>query len=322
MRLLHVETLLFEVFYSDIPKYAIASHRWRGGAETMLREVQERKDSTSYGYQKVKGFADYVKNHIPGLQYVWIDTCCIDQSASSELDEAINSMFEWYRKAEVCLVYLQDVPAAEADSHFEKSEWFRRGWTLQELLAPTIVVFLSRDWNVVGHKGSSTYGRQGTPLQVGPQLNSRVAAITKIPENVLQDYHESHALSFEDKMQWMTGRRTTRGEDMWYCLLGIMSVRMTIRYGDGEEETKKRLIKKLNKSTHATTDAQLVADQLAQLVAKQTLQQIPAKVKPCSNVPFRRDPNYTERALLMNEIRTRLSEPAGRTALVGLGGIG
>jgi hypothetical protein len=38
MRLLHVETLTFEVFYWDIPKYAIASHRWRGGAEAMLTD--------------------------------------------------------------------------------------------------------------------------------------------------------------------------------------------------------------------------------------------------------------------------------------------
>jgi hypothetical protein len=322
MRLLHVETLTFEVFYSDIPKYAIASHRWRGDAETMLRDVQERKDPNGYGFQKVKGFTEYVKKQIPGLQYVWIDTCCIDQTSSAELQEAINSMFDWYRKAEVCLAYLQDVPVAEADSLFERSEWFRRGWTLQELLAPTIVVFLSDDWTVLGHKGSGSCGRQGTSLQVGSQLNSHVAAITKIPENILQDYHESHALSFEEKIQWMAGRRTTRGEDMSYCLLGILSVRMNIRYGDGEEETRKRLINKLGKSTHATMGQQLVVNQLAQLVVNQTSQQTTTKVKPFSSVPFRRDPNYIERVSLLNEIRNKLSEPAGRAVLVGLGGVG
>jgi hypothetical protein len=300
MRLLHVEKLTFQVFYPpNIPKYAIASHRWRAELEAMLADVQEKKDFCSYGFQKVKGFADYVKTHIPDLEWVWIDTCCIDQKSSSELTEAINSMFRWYCEAEVCLAYLQDIPSVNDDSLFETSDWFRRGWTLQELLAPTIVIFLTQDWQIIGHKGSSETGRQGTPLQIGSSLNNRIAAITQISENILQDYSNSHAMSIDERMQWMVGRQTTREEDLSYCLLGILDVRMTIRYGDGKEATRERLLKKAGKSKSTST-----------------------AIKPFSNVPFRRDPNFVDRVDPTNQMRAKLDVPAGRAALVGLGGIG
>ena len=43
---------------------------------------------------------------------VLIDSCCIDKTSSTELSEAINSMFNWYALSEVCYVYLEDVPHA------------------------------------------------------------------------------------------------------------------------------------------------------------------------------------------------------------------
>ena len=44
------------------------------------------------------------------IDYAWVDICCIDKSSSAELSEAINSMFRWYQRAEVCFVYLADLP--------------------------------------------------------------------------------------------------------------------------------------------------------------------------------------------------------------------
>lgn len=44
-----------------------------------------------------------------GKQYLWADTCCIDESSSAELSEAINSMWNWYQRSAVCYVYLADV---------------------------------------------------------------------------------------------------------------------------------------------------------------------------------------------------------------------
>jgi hypothetical protein len=53
------------------------------------------------------------------------DTCCIDKASSAKLSEAINSMFEWYRRAAVCYAYLVGVPDAGAN-HWRISSAFRR----------------------------------------------------------------------------------------------------------------------------------------------------------------------------------------------------
>ena len=76
-----------------------------------------------------------------------IDTCCIDKGSSAELSEAINSMYAWYSNAAICYVYLDDVLATadgnESDSAFTRTLWVTRGWTLQELLAPSMIRFYS-----------------------------------------------------------------------------------------------------------------------------------------------------------------------------------
>nr|POF13617.1 vegetative incompatibility protein het-e-1 [Quercus suber] len=250
MRLLNIDTLTFTDFFvaQALPPYVIASHRWVAGTEAMLEDVQQQKDTSKAGYHKVKRFAKYVKAQIPLVKWLWIDTCCIDQKSSQEVGEAINSMFRWYRDAEVCLAYLGDVTATNEPSSFEKSVWFKRGWTLQELLAPSVVIFLSKEWEVIGHKGRSGYGRSGIPVRTGVSLESRVAVITKIPEAILQDYEKSEGLSSDEKTRWMADRDTTRGEDSSYCLLGILGVSMNIRYGDGREKTRIRLMEKVSKS--------------------------------------------------------------------------
>lgn len=107
------------------------------------------------GYSKIEGCC--IQSHEDGYRYVWIDTCCINKSTSSELSEAINSMFMWYKKAQICYAYLDDVSRCDIlKEEFSNSQWFRRGWTLQELVAPNNVVFFSRDWEEIGSKSSFT----------------------------------------------------------------------------------------------------------------------------------------------------------------------
>lgn len=162
------------------------------------------------------------------------------------MGEALNSMFRWYRDAELCLVYLADVEKShDAALGLEQSVWFTRAWTLPELLAPDHVVFLSYDWQVLGHKGKISRGKQG--LSTGPSLDGRIAAITKIPEAVLQDFRASRELSLEEKLSWMEGRSASREEDVSYSLLGILGVNMNIRYGEGFERTRARLLQKVLK---------------------------------------------------------------------------
>lgn len=104
MRLLNVHNLRFREFHSDdVPKYAVASHRWAHGAEAALKDIHKRRNTKKSGYIKVKGFAEYVRKNIDHVDWVWVDTCCIDQKSSQEVSEAVNSMFQWYLNADVCL---------------------------------------------------------------------------------------------------------------------------------------------------------------------------------------------------------------------------
>lgn len=157
MRLLKTDTLELHGYFDDqIPPYAILSHRWEDG-EVTLQKLQSGEGPQMPGYQKIVNCCAQAVTD--GWDYVWIDTCCIDNTSSAELSEAINSMYRWYQKSQVCYAYLVDVPDATTDhsrpeSLFQQSKWFTRGWTLQELLAPTFVEFYDQNWNEIGTKSS------------------------------------------------------------------------------------------------------------------------------------------------------------------------
>ena len=132
MRLLNSITRKLESFADNqIPRYAILSHIWNDD-EPSFQDMQQGLALSKAGYKKIEYTCSQAADE--GWPYVWVDTVCIDKSSSAELSEAINSMFRWYQKAEICYAYLSDVPAlddvAAKDSAFAKSRWFTRGWTL------------------------------------------------------------------------------------------------------------------------------------------------------------------------------------------------
>ncbi|KAK8060938.1 hypothetical protein PG996_010868 [Apiospora saccharicola] len=157
-----------------------------------------------------------------GLSHVWIDTCCIDQSSSAELSEAINSMFRWYQEAEVCFAYLYDATGVQ---DFTESDWFNRGWTLQELIAPRAVEFYSGEWELFGDKAS---------------LTAAISAKTGIANRYLQG-GDMELASVAERMSWAAERKTSRPEDIVYCLLGIFDIHMPLLYGEGEQKAFARL---------------------------------------------------------------------------------
>ncbi|PIL28693.1 hypothetical protein GSI_08737 [Ganoderma sinense ZZ0214-1] len=158
-----------------------------------------------------------------GYRYIWIDSCCIDKSSSSELSEAINSMYKWYGLAAVCYVYLADVPPGQNPhykrSAFRRSQWFTRGWTLQELIAPFWVEFVSKDWTPIGSKLA---------------LVDLVENVTKIDYKALLHLEPLEEFSIAQRLSWAAGRKTTRKEDRAYSLLGIFNIYMPILYGEGD----------------------------------------------------------------------------------------
>ncbi|PPJ57283.1 hypothetical protein CBER1_09011 [Cercospora berteroae] len=257
MRLLNVHTLEFEEFYHDdiesLPRYIIASHRW-GKREPKYKDVVKRRHTDSPGHKKIEGFCRTIRESGTGVDWLWIDTVCIDQRSSSELHESINSMFRWYANAECCLAYLGDVVAENDKSSndhekhhtasFGRSKWFTRGWTLQELIAPKLVIFFDQTWQAIGHKGQTTSNCDPLCFASTTNLTSLISQISEIPPDVLHDCEKRKECSDEEKMSWMTNRRTTRVEDLAYCLLGIFEVFMPLVYGEGDQ-SRHRLLKEI-----------------------------------------------------------------------------
>jgi hypothetical protein len=223
------------------PVYAILSHRW-GPDEITFNQINPTvpanatlsTDEAKLSAAKIRN-ACAVAEH-QGLSYLWIDSCCIDKSSSEELREALNSMFAYYHNAAICYTYLSDVSRSltgagmfksdlkdrRKDGEHLHSEWFKRGWTLQELLAPQKMVFYDKQWQPMGTRND-------------------LAAIVGNAANINSDYLSdaaSERLKFREasaatKMSWMAGRMTTRPEDIAYSLLGIFDVNMIPQYGEG-----------------------------------------------------------------------------------------
>ncbi|KAH8650236.1 heterokaryon incompatibility protein-domain-containing protein [Tricladium varicosporioides] len=231
MRLLSVSddgSFVQERFAKDsIPPYAILSHRWstHEDDETTFKEIAEGiYNNEKPGYKKLQFCSARAK--VDGLRYFWVDTCCINQSDQNELSVAIYSMFRWYQKADKCYVYLADVAK---ESALSKSEWFSRGWTLQELLAPEKVEFYTRDGVWLGNKSS---------------LEQQIAEITKIPIEVLQGRSLSR-FTPKEIFSWVESRHTKKAEDKAYCLLGVFNVSMLLDYGEGEKMAFSRLYREI-----------------------------------------------------------------------------
>lgn len=249
MRLLNVYNLKFAEFRDDErPDYVAASHRWLNGHEATFQDVRDGRNTNGKGYEKVEAFAKYVRENATAIEWMWIDTCCINKDSAAELTEAINSMFEWYHHAKLCLAYLVDVDTSKDLSSFEKSEWFKRGWTLQELIAPHTVVFVSKGWQVIGYKGDPLLGSCLT--FIGLDLSKTIACFTGIPEQVLRDYSASFDLSVNDRLKWMDGRSTTRPEDMSYALFGILKVTLPVIYGEKYDSARQRLLDIVRQRDH------------------------------------------------------------------------
>ncbi|KAI6022053.1 glycosyltransferase family 20-domain-containing protein [Pisolithus marmoratus] len=212
--------------------YAILSHRWgtevNYGEMTGLAAMEVRKREKIKGrdgYQKIVRSCKQAEKD--GYSWLWIDTCCIDKRSSAELSEAINSMYRWYRNAQRCYVYLGDVdestfPTEQDFSKFDRSngwpEWFSRGWTLQELIAPKEVEFFNKNWVSIGTK---------------EDLTSTLEGITRIPSEVLRSGQVVRGnSSVAQIMSWAADRTTTRVEDRAYSLLGLLGVNMPLLYGE------------------------------------------------------------------------------------------
>ena len=229
-------------------KYAILSHRWTDEdktfplhlfmpssnedeemAQSRLQFKQRLKSARSNSSGENRAVAKVARAcHMAsedGIPYIWIDTCCIDKRPGADVRQisiALTSMFRWYQEAQVCYTYLQDVSISQSggwQDQFKKSEWFTRGWTLQELLAPRNLRFFDQNWTFMGTKQS---------------MWSEIQEASGIEATYLNGDFTGACIAV--KMSWISKRMTTLREDMAYCMLGIFGVPMNVQYGWGEIE--------------------------------------------------------------------------------------
>ncbi|KAM7195794.1 HET domain containing protein [Naviculisporaceae sp. PSN 640] len=253
MRLLHVDTKEVHDFQAaPYPPYAILSHTWgNDGDEVTFQEMMNLPTSSSSdaarvcqkpGYRKIEQCC--ARARADEIEYVWIDTCCIDKTSSAELSEAINSMYEWYRGSRICYALLSDVSTAptglfdDAESVIQGSRWLTRGWTLQELVAPAVVEFYAADWTEIGTKLS---------------LAAALASITGIDQSVLAGRRSVLSCNVAERMSWAADRSTKRLEDAAYSLLGLFGVAMPLIYGEGRSRSFERLQEEIMRTTEDYT---------------------------------------------------------------------
>ncbi|PQE10546.1 hypothetical protein CJF31_00009284 [Rutstroemia sp. NJR-2017a BVV2] len=235
------------------------------------------------------------------LQYFWVDTCCINKSIPQEHQTAINSMFGWYKRATKCYVYLSDVQVTDktidiqafrtlGEPAFRQSRWFKRGWTLQELLAPASVEFFSKDGKLLGSKVS---------------LKQEIHEITKVPINALDGQQPLYKFSVPERMRWAVGRTTTYKEDKVYCLLGIFGVFLPLIYGEGETNAVLRLREEIQRRQEGR--------------GIESLQDLTV----FSPLPFPRNEFFTGRDEQLQALEKFLLSPGHRRMTIyGLGGCG
>jgi hypothetical protein len=232
-----------------IPPYAILSHTWGSdNEEVSFKDITNDTGSNKAGYRKLSFCGNQAKTD--GLRYFWVDTCCIDKSNEMELRTAINSMFRWYQNAARCYVYLSDVSVrtqdgkllhVEWESAFRNSRWFTRGWTLQELLAPEIVVFYTPD-----------HVRLGDKISLERQIHEITGiAIKALRGRCLQDF------SVKERLQWAEKRQTTIEEDMAYCLLGIFGIFLSLILGEGRTNAMRRLKREIKEKESEEKESRL-----------------------------------------------------------------
>ncbi|KAH8901656.1 HET-domain-containing protein, partial [Thozetella sp. PMI_491] len=220
-----INTLSLQLEFTSSPElqpYAILSHTWED-EEVTFQDMADLRCA-----RKKKGFAKIERTCYlaiaRGINFAWVDTCCINKESSAELTESINSMFAWYKTSSVCFTFLADLPVLEAteqdwlDRSFLHCRWFTRGWTFQELIAPEILEFYDCEWQ---YRSTKEF------------LREEISDITGVDEAVLEKSSLLYTIPVAKRFSWAASRETTREEDRAYSLLGIFDVNMPMIYGEG-----------------------------------------------------------------------------------------
>ncbi|KAG2751066.1 HET-domain-containing protein, partial [Suillus brevipes Sb2] len=218
-------------------RWVMLSHRW-GDKEPLLHDIQDKVvyeldpvDSIT----KLQSFCEITRD--AGFLWAWIDTCCIDQKNNVELQKSVNSMFVWYHNSALTIVYLSDVLPSSKSCTLAKSAWNKRGWTVQEFLAPKVILFYRQDWTLYLDDHSTNHKESMAIMQelgdaTGIDLRSLVA-------------FRPGMRNPREKLQWASSRITTLQEDIAYSLFGIFGVHLPVMYGENKRNALGRLLQEI-----------------------------------------------------------------------------
>ncbi|KAG2142890.1 uncharacterized protein EDB93DRAFT_598081 [Suillus bovinus] len=218
-------------------QYVMLSHRWEG-KEPLLQDIQGKvvyELDPVGGIKKLQSFCKTARDL--GYRWAWSDTCCIDKNIDVELQASVKSMFAWYHHSALTVVYLSDVPRLSETGALAKSAWNTRGWTVQEFLAPNVILFYQKDWTL--YLGDRT-----------PNHKDSVAIMQELEEATGIDRQAVVAFrpgmrDAREKLQWVSTRTTTLQEDIAYSLFGVFGVRLHVDYTEKKQNALGRLLQEI-----------------------------------------------------------------------------
>ncbi|KAG2743684.1 hypothetical protein P692DRAFT_20838379 [Suillus brevipes Sb2] len=220
-------------------QYAMLSHRWEG-REPLLQDIQDKSVydlelNSVGGMTKLRSFCKTA--HDAGYNWAWSDTCCIDKNISVELQESVNSMFVWYHHSALTIVYLSDVPPSSKSGALAKSAWNTRGWTVQEFVAPKIILFYQNNWTL--------YFDDRTPNHMESiSIMQELKDATGIDRSAVVTFRPSMS-GAREKLHWASTRVTTRREGVAYSLFGIVGIPLPVDYGEKQDKALGRLLQEI-----------------------------------------------------------------------------
>ncbi|KAG2355810.1 hypothetical protein BDR07DRAFT_1492731 [Suillus spraguei] len=211
-----IRTFKMSVEYKELVSSAV-THR---DIQIQMKHIEEvvmtyfRYDKIVYdldpvgGITKLQSFCKTARD----LRYrwAWSDTCCIDKNNNVELQESVNFMFVWYHLSALTVVYLSDVPPWSKSGALTRSAWNTRGWTVQEFLAPKVILFHQKDWTL--------YLNNRTPNQ-------------KESVAIMQELENATGIDRQTVLAFRPGMR----EDIAYSLSGVFGVRLHVDYGEKQK---------------------------------------------------------------------------------------
>ncbi|KAG1817504.1 uncharacterized protein BJ212DRAFT_1299062 [Suillus subaureus] len=231
VQLEHIQDVVAKYF-----RWVMLSHRW-GEKEPLLHDIQDKVvyeldpvDSTT----KLQSFCEITRD--AGFYgRGWTRAASTRKQCRApkigQLHVCLVSQLSTHNRLSIGRSYfIQSCTLA-------RSAWNKRGWTVQEFLAPKVILFYRQDWTLYGDYHSTNHKESTAIMQelgdaTGIDLRSLVA-------------FRPGTRSPREKLQWASTRITTLQEDIAYSLFGIFGVHLPVMYGENKRNALGRLLQEI-----------------------------------------------------------------------------